>query len=231
MKLFISDIKSIIRVPVLFSALVSPLLILLFLLFFSPLIESLTGSENSGSFGSYYTVAAISLISAIPFLYGLLFSFIHVFKTSFRDRESSETEGPHSGFLVSRITFILIFNIIIILPVIFITDPVSTEGWLRSIFATLLLSATSPFIFLLMVAFGRSKSKWIIVSLFALVFILVVPSGMALHHPWNYFAFFSPFYWSGWAWVIASPVEGLIYGLISIGVTAAGSIIFYRCIR
>jgi hypothetical protein len=231
MKLLISDIKSIIRVPVLTCALMTPLVILLTLLFCSPLIERLTGSENSDSFVSYYSVAAITLISAIPFIYGLFFSFFHLNKTSYNHKESSESKGSRSDVLISRITVLFILSFIMILAVIFFTDPVSTEGWLRNIYAALLLSAASPFIFLLLVAYGVSRARWIFLSMIALVFLLAVPSGMALHHPWNYFAFFSPFYWSGWAWVITSPMEGLIYGAISLGISVAGSIIFYRSIQ
>jgi hypothetical protein len=117
-----------------------------------------------------------------------------------------------------------------ILPVIFVTDPVPTEGWVRTIYASLLLSVTAPFIFLFLAAFGSTRGRWTILATISFVFLLALPSGMMLHHPWNYIAFFSPFYWSGWAWVIASPVEAVMYGSISAGVTAAGSIIFYRCI-
>jgi hypothetical protein len=230
MKVFISDIKSIIRVPVLFCALLSPLIILILLLICSPLIERLSGSENPATSGSYYSVTAIALISAIPFIYGLLFSFIHLYKPYLHDAEFPQIKGTRSGFLYRRITVIFILSFIMILPVIFLTDPVPGEGWLRSIWISLLLAAASLIIFLLLVAFGVSRARWAMISIIALVFLLAVPAGMALHHPWNYLAFFSPFYWSGWAWVISSPTEGFIYGAISAGVTAAGSIIFYLSI-
>jgi hypothetical protein len=69
-----------------------------------------------------------------------------------------------------------------------------------------------------------------VLSVISIMFLVTVPSGLMLHHPWSYFAFFSPFYWISWAWVVASPAESLIYGAISVLITSAGMLIFYRCI-
>jgi hypothetical protein len=230
MKVFISDIKSIIRVPVLLCALFSPVIVLLLLLLVSPLFKTVDGNANPVAYGSFYSVTAITLISAIPVIYGLLFSYTHLFKTYSPDQISYGISYQGSNKLVRRIIVAVFLSFIVILPVIFLTDPVSTEGWLRSIYAALILSAASPFIFLMLVAFGRSKGRWAVFSMIALVLLIAAPAGMPLHHPWNYLAFISPFYWCGWAWVITSPTEGLIYGLISLFVTAAGSMLFYRCI-
>jgi hypothetical protein len=230
MKLFLSDIKSIIRVPVLLCALFSPVVVLLLLHLVSPLFKSLDGNANPVAYGSFYSVTAITLISAIPVIYGLIFSYTHLFKTYAPDQGSYGIYDQRSNKLVSRIIFAGFLSFIVILPVIFLTDPVSTEGWLRSLFAALILSAASQFIFLLMTAFGRSRPGWLMLTLIAAVFLASIPAGMSLHHPWNYLAFISPFYWCGWAWVITSPTEGLLYGVISLVVTAAGSILFYRCI-
>jgi hypothetical protein len=228
MKLFISDIKSIIRVPVLLCALLFPVIAAFFLLFCSPLIRKIAGNSDLFGYGRFYSVTAISLFSAIPVIYGLLFSYIHLSDPYYNDQRSQSISDTVGHILLSRIIVTGILSLTVMLPVILLTDPVSTQGWLRGIYAALILSASAPFIFLVMVASDRSGQGWGV--LLAIVFLLAVPAGMSLHRPWNYFAFFSPYYWSGWAWVITSPVEGLIYGLISLVLTAAGSIVFYRSI-
>jgi fluoroquinolone transport system permease protein len=60
------------------------------------------------------------------------------------------------------------------------------------------------------------------------IFLVAVPLGLLLHHPWNYFAFFSPLYWISWAWIISVPFESLIYGAISMIITFGCILIFFR---
>ena len=78
MKLFISDIKFIAHRPLLLTALLSPVIFTLFLLYLFPFISGLTRPDDTLTYGRYYSVTAITLISAIPFIYGLLFSFVHL---------------------------------------------------------------------------------------------------------------------------------------------------------
>jgi len=229
MKLFLSDIKFIANRPLLLTALLMPFIFTLFLLYLFPFIFGLTRSVNAFYYDRYYTVTAITLISGIPFIYGLVFSFIHLKELNTVSGEGAEFELPDTkSFLISRMAFPSILSFVMVLPVIYLTDAVSTEGWLRSIYAALLLAVMSPFIFLFADCFGGNRKNWLFVSLISLIFLITVPSGLLLHHPWNYFAFFSPFYWVSWAWVIPSAAESMLYGLIALTITSSGMWICYR---
>jgi hypothetical protein len=229
LKLFISDIRYTIRIPLLLSALLSPVIIALSLLYLYPVVSGFTRSGDMSSNGSYYSVIAVTLISSIPLIYGQLFSFIHL-------RESGSQSYNRAGKVIMeakshlRIRMVISASLcfIFVLPVVYLTDPVSTEGWLRSIYATFLLSVMTLFIFLFAICFTADiKKRKILLLVFAL-FLITVPSGLLLHHPWNYFIFFSPFYWFSWAWVIASPAESVLYGTISMALTATGMLIICR---
>jgi hypothetical protein len=229
MKLFISDIKFIAHRPLLLTALLSPVIFTLFLLYLYPFISGLTRPDDTLTYGRYYSVTAITLISAIPFLYGLLFSFVHL-----KEHYSISSPGTEyrivgtKSVLISRMLVSAALSFILVLPMIYITGAVSTEGWLRSIYAAFLLAMTATFIFIFPAGFASDRKSRTFLSLISLIFLLALPSGLLLHHPWNYFTFFSPFYWTAWAWVIASPTESIAYGMISLAITAISGLICYR---
>jgi len=155
-KLLIADIKYIVRFPALLCALLSPVIIAILLLFAFPLISGLTRSEDAFLFDRYYTVTAITLISAIPLIYGLLFSFVHQ-----TESVSSENKNEFAGKAVNsyfklRIAFSVFLGFCVILPLIYLTDAVSTEGWLRNIYASLLLAVMTSLIFLFSICFARN---------------------------------------------------------------------------
>jgi hypothetical protein len=225
-EVFISDIKCIAHVPLLLFAILSPVIIALILLISSMFISDLQDPEQALK---YNTVIAVSLISAVPYIYGLVFSFIRIEGKQFasnKDSIQSVSESRYTYF--SRMALSGLSAFVVVLPVIYLTDAVSTEGWLRAIYISLLLATMAMFIYAFSTGSGGSKSGWRRLSVISLLFFLPVPFGLILHHPWNYFAFFSPFYWINWAWIIPSPRESLLYGLISIAIIVAGLIILYK---
>ena len=229
--MFISDIKLIVSIKALLFAFLSPFVLILLLLFVYPLFSGLTRTGNGLIPGCFYSLTAITVISAIPFIYGLVFSYIHLYEPPSPNDSSVELiKKEAKNILNTRIAVSAFLSFIILLPAIFLTDAVSTEGWLRSICASFLMAMMAPFIFLFVVGFARDRKKGMVLSVISIMFLVTVPSGLMLHHPWSYFAFFSPFYWISWAWVVASPAESLIYGAISVLITSAGMLIFYRCI-
>ena len=230
MTLIISDIKSVSRVPVLLCAFLSPVFITLFLVYLFPPIFGLTRSADAFTYVQYYSVCSVTLISAIPFIYGLIFSYIHL--TEFQSRFNKDTEKPgkYGGrTLLIRMVVSSLISFPMVLTAIYLTDAVSTEGWLRSIFASMLLAIMAPFIFLFVAGFSRGRNNRKLMSIISLIFLITAPAGLLLHHPWNYFAFFSPFYWISWAWVIGSPAESIIYGVISTLIASACMFVCYRC--
>jgi hypothetical protein len=228
MKSLLSDIKFIASRPLLLTALLSPVIFTLFLLYLFPFISGLTRHEDPLSYGKYYSLTAITLISAIPYIYGLLFSFVHL-----KEHYSISSPGTEyhiagtKSVLISMMSVSAVLSFILVLPVIFITGAVSTEGWLRSIYAAFLLGINASFIFIFSTCFASDRKSRTFLSLISLIFLIALPSGLVLHHPWNYFLFFSPFYWSGWAWVIASPSESIVYGMISLTITVIFSAICF----
>lgn len=228
MNLFFSDIKSIARSPVLLCSLLSPVIIALFLLYCFPLFSGSYGSGDVIAYMRYYSLTSITLIFAIPFIYGLLFSIIHLKKLHPPGNMGADSPVRiDKSVLISRMALSSALSFILVLPVIYVTDPVSTEGWLRSVYAAFLLAITAPFIFILAVSFsGGWKKK--AVSVLYLLFLITVPAGLLLHHPWSYFIFFSQFYWAAWAWVVVTPAESLVYGMISAVITA---ILTVKCFR
>ena len=229
MSLFNSDIKFIANRPLLLTALVLQVIFTLLLLHFFPFISGLTRLDNAFLFDRYYTVTGITLIAGIPFIYGLLFSFINLKELHSVNNAGDLVRIPVTKTaLLGRMSISAILSFIILLPLIYITDAVSTEGWLRSIYAAFLLAITAPFIFLFTSGFARDRKSWRIISLISVIFLITLPSGLLLHHPWNYFIFFSPYYWTGWAWVIASPSESILYGMISLAISVLLSLMCYR---
>jgi hypothetical protein len=103
---------------------------------------------------------------------------------------------------------------------------VPTEGWLRNLFAACLLSIQAPFVCLLICILAEKKVKRIPVFVLSCIFLITVPYGLLIHHPWNYLVFFSPFYWVAWAWIIKTPVESFIYGAISVFIISVALTVF-----
>ena len=117
-------------------------------------------------------LTAITLISSIPLIYGLLFSFIHLTESRFRQRADQMNSDAVSNASYSRMAFSAFLSFIMVLPVIYLTDPVSTEGWLRSIYAAFLLAVMAPFIFLFASWLWKRKSQIIILFLVSVLFLI-----------------------------------------------------------
>lgn len=226
LKLIITDIRSFSGSPVLFCVLLYPVFVILFLLFGYPPLSGLTASGDLNSFSAYYSVTAITLIASIPVGYGLLFAFIHQKQSHLKGQKRTGAAG--NIYIQMLIPASLSF--LVVLPLIYLSDPVSTEGWLRSIYAAILLAVMASFIYLFTICISRNRENLKIPFFVSVILLITVPAGLLLHHPWNYFIFFSPFYWFSWSWVIASPAESSLYGIISLAITAAGMLILCRYI-
>jgi hypothetical protein len=212
----ISDIKYIARMPWLLAGILFPIFVIL-LHFFA--LKYISVTKDAERAYQYYTVTVVSLISAIPFIYGIVFSFRNTHGIRSGDNKTSvQPESEKRDLFLIRLLISGLWALIVVLPVTYITDAVATEGWLRGIYVSILLATTAPFIFAFSSGSGGSISGWRVRSLISVLFVLPVPFGLILHHPWNYLAFFSPFYWINWAWIIPSPGESLIYGLIAIAI-------------
>jgi hypothetical protein len=213
-RLFIADINFIARLPVLLFCLLSPVLLTLVLFLFSKLITE-----------RYYSLAALTLIAVIPVVYGLIFSQIHL---KSQNAVASFPVSESVNLLMGRAVFSGLTGFIVLVPMIFLTDPVPDEGWLRAIYASVLFAATAPIVHLISVSIENNRRLRPVLILTLAVLLISVPVGLLLHRPWNYLAFFSPFYWAVWAWVIESQAESLIYGIISLLISSGGIFLLFR---
>lgn len=223
-----SDCRYIVRDPILLSAVLYPLITILLLRFAINPVSDLIFSKTGFRLEIYYTIIAITLISAIPAVFGFIFAIISLNNNELhRLSVDPATPADKKSFLFIRMIVPTLFSIITVFITVLITDPVPSEGWLRTLFVTFLLSVQSPFVLLFIVSFSGGRAKVILLTKLYGILLVTVPLGLLLHHPWNYLIFFSPLYWISWAWVTYTPSESLFYGIISIAISFGCIIWFY----
>ena len=225
LKLVRSDCRIIAHDPVILSLLSGPLLIIIILKLFFPVFSDIVYSKSGFHIKEYYPVIAITLVCLVPYLIGIL--YINILK-DFQSSDLSTATSLQFNFLIIRMFCISFICFVFVLLTIIASRPVPTEGWLRNIFAACLLSIQAPFVCMLIGALMKKNVMRISVFMLCSIFLITVPFGLLVHHPWNYFAFFSPLYWLAWAWIIRSPVESLEYGIITLILTLVILIILTR---
>lgn len=223
--IFVNDFKIISHdKKLLFNSLL-PFPIIIFLLFIFPMFSEFFYSKTGFHINEYYSIVAITLVCLFPYLIGMLYENV------LRDYQSSDPlPAPIAlrSFLFVRMFFISIISFVFVLLTILLVKPVPTEGWLRNLFATCLISIQAPFVFVMICTNLKNKVKRSYVFVYCSIFLITIPFGLLVHHPWNYFVFFSPLYWVSWAWVIRSPLESLLYGTITVIITSVALTIFLR---
>jgi hypothetical protein len=218
---FLTDIKTI---SLNYRILIVPAILFLIIIFLPVCIHVPSHSEYM-KYGlkpdKYYTLVSITLIALIPVLTGIVFGKIMSEEVQPANIGGSGTmpENRHDA-LYMRIFASMVLSFILIILSIWHIKPVTMQGWLRTLFAEMLLSIQSPLVLLFIVAARGEKTGRSVLSWLYWIFLMALPAGLLVHHPWNYFAFFSPFYWIAWAWMIRSAVQGLICGSISVILTS-----------
>jgi len=226
---FRTDIKFIVRDPMLLISFLAPVLIILLLKLAFPLISILIDRKTGIVSDNYYSVVAITFVSVIPMLLGMVYAFMVLDENDQHILQAiSVTPAGRKNFLLMRMTLPAILSLLFCGITIALAQPVPTEGWLRNVFITLLLALQAPFIFLFIASLSDNKIQGLALTKLYGIFLMAAPLGLLLHHPWNYLAFFSPFYWIAWSWVIRLPNESLGYGIIAIILTFTGIIILLR---
>jgi hypothetical protein len=190
-----------------------------------PLLGQLAFSKTWFHDKSYYSLISITFTCLIPYLIGMVYANVLMEE---RDYQSSslQTQATGKNFLLVRMFFATFICFVFVLLTILLVKPVPTEGWLRNLFAACLLSIQAPFVCLMICILMEKKVKRIPVFILSCIFLITVPFGLLIHHPLNYFVFFSPFYWVAWAWIIKTPVESFIYGAISVFITSVALTVF-----
>jgi len=193
-----------------------------------PFLGQLTFSRTGFQVSNYYSVISITLVCLIPYLIGILYARVIRADRSYQSSDLTTDPTFRNSFLLIRMIFAAFVCFVFVLLAILVVKPVPTEGWLRNLFIACLLSIQAPFVCLLFCTLVMHKVKRISVFILCSIFLITVPFGLLVHHPWNYFAFFSPFYWVAWSWVIMSPMESLLYGSIALILTSVIIVLLFR---
>jgi hypothetical protein len=202
------------------------LLLIIFLKLLFRILSLFILSKTGFHLGNYYSLVAITLVSVIPFLFGVLYAFILTKEKALPSDYVIANSGlSKKKLLLMRLIATTLISFFLVLITIVLSGPVPSEGWLRTIFAAFLLSIQSPFILLFIVALEGKKISRQALSWLYCLFIIAVPLGLVFHHPWNYFLFYSPLYWTAWSWIIGSPVDSMIYGSIAVIMTSIASML------
>lgn len=226
-RVFLTDLKMISGNHRLLFASVILFILIIFLTFYFPVLSHHIFNRHGFRLDGYYSLFAITLIGAIPVLIGTRYGIL--FCTDQGNdlwTKSDEITRQSRSLLVMRVISTVIVSFFMIVLSVLLIKPVPLQGWLRTIFAIGLLSIQSPLGFIV-ISEGRKTGR-LLFSWLSWIILIAMPLGLLFHHPWNYLAFLSPFYWIAWAWLIGSPTESLIYGLIGLALTFAGAFLFFR---
>jgi hypothetical protein len=226
---FISDINIILHDKTLLARILAPFILILLLKFVFPLLSGVIFSKTGFLLDKYYSLVAITFVSVIPMFPGMVYAFIQITEkdTNTIYVQSIATQYKYN-FLLLRMTIASLISFVLVMITIILVKPVPTEGWLRNLFASGLLSIQAAFVFQFISTLSVTRISGIAVSRLYWIFILTVPLGLLFHHPWNYLAFFSPLYWTSWAWVVPNPAESFIYGAIAFILTSGSILILSR---
>jgi hypothetical protein len=228
LKLFRSDCRIIANYAMILSVISGPLLVIVFMKFLFPAFSDFIYSKTGFPINKYYSLIAITFVCLVPFLPGILYANIIKDKRDFQSEGLLTVQDANRNFLFMRMLIAALICFILLWLTIILVKPVPAEGWLRNLFIACLLSVQAPLVCLLICTLVMHKVKRISVFVLCCIFLITVPFGLLVHHPWNYFAFFSPLYWVAWSWVIRSPMESLLYGTIAVILTSGVIVLLFR---
>jgi hypothetical protein len=211
-----ADLKFILRDPLIVVASIIPLVLIIVIKLILPLFSNYIFQSTGFLPDRYFPLVSITLVSVIPLVFGMVYN-ITLDNSSFN--ETNRTHNDRRTRLFLKMTGAAFCSFIMLLITVFMTDPVPFEGWLRKLFVIILFSLQAPFVLMFISSLTGKKIKTgTLIKIYG-IFLATIPFGLLVHHPWNYFVFFSPLYWISWAWICNSPFESLVYGAISILIT------------
>jgi hypothetical protein len=226
---FIADINIMWENKALFARILAPFVLLIILMFGFPILSGYVFSKTGFQLNNYYSIVAITFVSIISTLPGIVYAFILLSEKDLHIEYAEEVSlAGRCKILFMRMIIPTFISFVFVVTTIILAKPVPTEGWLRTLFAAFLFSIQSPFVFMFISSLAQNKNAGLVLSRFYWIFLIAVPLGLLLHHPWNYFTFFSPLYWVAWAWIVPSQVESMIYGSIAVVLTSGAIVIFSR---
>jgi hypothetical protein len=220
LNLFNSDCRYIVKERKLLASSLGLLLIVIILKLLFPLSAAFIYSKTGFQLIGYYSLVAITLIAVIPLYTGILYAGILRKETGLNLLRNNGTAAIQvTSPVYIRLMTSLLISFFLVIGTAFLTDPVPSEGWLRTLLAAFILSLQAPFVCLFLIYLAENKRRNLIITLCFGLILLAVPLGPLLHHPFNYIAFISPLYWLAWTWLVQSATESITYGSIALILT------------
>jgi hypothetical protein len=171
-------------------------------------VFSYNGSE-------YYALAGLCLIALVPY-----FCTAGLFPGKVSENTNIiENNSLTSNKSLKRFAFPVIGSFIFSLMCAVTIDPVQKEGWLRTMYASLIISTQAPVLVLLAELNKEGIISVIVRKMVIWLPVVALPAGLLLHRPWNIVTFFSPYYWCSWAWMAHPINESIVCGSITFGIT------------
>jgi hypothetical protein len=198
--------------------LLAPIIIVLLQRILLNVISVQAVSENGFQIGRYYSLSMMTFISSIPVIIGFITGGFLTYGFVSSEKIDLSSNSPFRESLYTRLAESVMINLVLLLILIFAVNPVESEGWLRILYVSILLSLQSAHIVLFIVLSRMGRQSLTPVYIIAAYFLLAIPSGLLLDSPLNMVAFLSPLYWINWAWVSPSLAESIICGIFSISI-------------
>jgi hypothetical protein len=199
-----ADFRLLISRPRLLFFLFLPLILIIILKLFFPIIKDQLESILRIAPENWFTLAGITIISSVPVLTGAITAKVQSIAMEYtEDYRDNITYLLSSSFMSFSITFCLI------VISSFIAVPVPSEGWLRLIFVSLLFSLFAIYPVLTLNRY-LNKARHINIYILLSFFLICVPFGLLTSKPWNYISFMSPLYWINWAWIFPKRIESIL---------------------
>lgn len=222
-----NDIKIIIHRPVLLSAILIPFFLVLILKFVFPFISDLISSGSRFRPENYFTVISVVLIFSIPIVVGIILASGFSNRNLFSAPSQINLYEIKAVFII-RIAETLLLSFLLVFITIVIINPVTSEGWLRAVYISGLLSLQSINVLFLITNRIYHKANNAIIYFICILMLIAVPTGLFLRSPVNILAFFSPLYWVSWAWITEIKMESIISGVISLIIISGPVFLIYR---
>jgi hypothetical protein len=203
------NLKLLLKRPFLIISLLFPVLLVIVLNLFYPLIIIPLKSIFRTAPENWFTLTLITVISSIPIITGSILASVYL-------REDNLSHGYRNNIrsIVNRslTSFFITFSLVVLSSVI--ADPVPSEGWLRTVYVSVLFSLVSVYV---IIALNRREKmvKHLNFYILSLFFLICVPFGLLTSTPWHYIAFMSPLYWINWAWIFPNRTESILSGLFA----------------
>ena len=121
------------------------------------------------------------MVAVIPMLFGMVYAFILLDESDMHILQViSITPAGKKNFLYMRMIVPALLSFVMVLLSVALTSPVPSEGWLRTLFVSILLAGQVPFVFLFIGSLAGNKVEGLALSKLYGVFLGNCATGTAV---------------------------------------------------